>query len=286
MKSPGTLTIALGVSIALHAALLTLRFADPQRFDRMFQDTPLEVILVNAQSRDKLDKPEQATAIAQASLAGGGGAEQGRATSPLPPSPLIKPGDAEQDEAQSQLDSLKAQQAHVLLQAQQALAAMPPPEPNAPAATAEALAQEEKRQQMVQLLAEIERRVNEENARPRKRYISPATREAAYAVYYDVLRRKIEERGTQSFPEQNGKKLYGALIMTMTVNFDGSVLATEVVKSSGHPALDRRAQAIVLGAGPFAPFEPAMRRQAEQIVVVSSFNFGRDDSLQTRLGGQ
>lgn len=286
MKSPSTLHIALGVSIAVHAALLTLRFADPQRFDRMFQDTPLEVILVNAQSREKLDKPEQAVAIAQATLAGGGDAKQGRATSPLPPSPLIKPGDAEQDEAHRQIDSLKAQQAHLLLQARQALAAMPPPEPNAPAATAEALAQEEKRQQLVQLLAEIERRVNEENAPPRKRYISPATREAAYAVYYDVLRRKIEERGTQSFPEQNGKKLYGALIMTMTVNFDGSVLATEVVKSSGHPALDRRAQAIVLGAGPFAPFEPAMRRQAEQIVVVSSFNFGRDDSLQTRLGGQ
>ena len=285
MKSFSTLHIALGVSIALHAALLTLRFADPQRFDRMFQDTPLEVILVNAQSREKLDKPEQAVAIAQATLAGGGDAKQGRATSPLPPSPLIKPGDAEQDEAHRQIDSLKAQQAHLLLQARQALAAMPPPEPNAPAATAAALAQEEKRQQLVQLLAEIERRVNTENARPRKRYISPATREAAYAVYYDVLRRKIEERGTQSFPAQDGKKLYGALIMTMTVNFDGSVLATEVVKSSGHAALDRRAQAIVRSAGPFSPFDTAMRRQAEQIVVMSSFNFSRDNSLQTRLGG-
>ena len=285
MKSPSTLHIALGVSIAVHAALLTLRFADPQRFDRLFQDTPLEVILVNAQSRDKLDPPEQASAIAQASLAGGGDAEQGRATSPLPPVPLIKPGDAEQDEAHTQIDSLKAQQEHLLLQARQALAAMPPPEPNAPAATTEALAQEEKRQQLVQLLAEIERRVNEQNAPPRKRYISPATREAVYAVYYDTLRRKVEARGTQSFPVQDGKKLYGALIMTMTVNFDGSVLATDVVKSSGQPVLDRRAQAIARSAGPFAPFEPAMRRQAEQIVVVSSFTFSRDDSLQTRLSG-
>ena len=37
---------------------------------------------------------------------------------------------------------------------------------------------------------EIEKRVNEENARPKKRYISPATREAEYAIYYDSLRRK------------------------------------------------------------------------------------------------
>ena len=53
----------------------------------------------------------------------------------------------------------------------------------------------------MKLLAEIERRINEENARPKKRYISPSTREEVYAIYYDALRRKIEERGTQNFPE-------------------------------------------------------------------------------------
>ena len=46
-------------------------------------------------------------------------------------------------------------------------------------------AREEKRRQLIKLLAEIERRINEENARPKKRYISPATREEVYAIYYD-----------------------------------------------------------------------------------------------------
>ena len=36
-----TLQIALGVSIAVHAALLTVRFVDPESFNRVFQDTPL-----------------------------------------------------------------------------------------------------------------------------------------------------------------------------------------------------------------------------------------------------
>jgi protein TonB len=53
----------------------------PAGFDRMFQDTPLEVILVNAKSTEK---PDKAQAIAQFSLAGGGDADKGRATSPCP----------------------------------------------------------------------------------------------------------------------------------------------------------------------------------------------------------
>ena len=130
---------------------------------------------------------------------------------------------------------------------------------------------------------EVERRINEENARPKRRYISPATREEVYAVYYDSLRRKIEERGTEQFPESGGRKLYGELTMIVTVNHDGRVLDTEVVESSGSRTLDRRAQAIARNAAPFGTFTPAMRRKADQIVVVSRFKFTRDDTLETRL---
>ena len=152
-----------------------------------------------------------------------------------------------------------------------------------PASTPSEIEQQEKRKKLVKLLAEIEKRVNTENARPKKRYISPATREAAYALYYNALRRKIEAKGTQNFPQLAGKKLYGQLTMTLTINFDGRVLDTQVVQSSGNRTLDRQAKSIVGGTGPFPPFSPAMRKTADQIVVVSNFNFAPDDSLQTRL---
>ena len=280
MKSLSTLQISLGISIAVHAALLTVRLVDPERFDRVFQDTPLEVILVNAKSDDK---PEKATAIAQASLAGGGELEKGRATSPLPPSAFAKLGDAEEEDTQKKIASLKAQQTQLLLQAEQALAAMPPTDLSMPASTPAQTEHEERRRQLVKLLAEIEKRISEESARPKKRYISPATREEVYALYYDALRRKIESKGTLNFPQLAGKKLYGELTMTMTVNFDGSVLDTQVVQSSGNRTLDRQAQSIVRGTGPFSHFSQAMRNNADQIVVVSSFNFAPDDSLQTKL---
>jgi protein TonB len=138
---------------------------------------------------------------------------------------------------------------------------------------------------MVKMLAEIEKRVNEENARPRKRYISPATREEVYALYYDELRRKIEDHGTIHFPQEGGKKLYGELTMVITVNRDGRVVDAEVVESSGKRQLDRRARAIVQ-ALTFNRFNEGMLRRADQIVVVSRFKFTRDETLSTTVTSQ
>ncbi len=280
LRRLSTLQIALAVSVLAHAALLTVRFVAPQAYNRVFQDTPLEVVLVNARSDEK---PTKAQAIAQASLAGGGEAERGRATSPLPPSPQARLGDALEEE-ERRIEAMKEQQNRLLAQLRKQLASMPPPDPNAQAQP-DTEERERKRQALVKVLAEIEKRINEENARPRKRYISPATREEVYAVYYDELRRRIEERGTANFPEIAGRKLYGELTMVITVNHDGKVLDTEVVQGSGQNVLDNRAQAIVRGLN-FGRFNEAMRRRADQIVVVSRFRFTRDETLQTQLSTQ
>ena len=274
-----TLQIALGVSIALHALLLTVRFIDPERFNRVFEDTPLEVILVNAKTSER---PDKAQAIAQASLAGGGEAAKGRATSPLPYSALTSIGD-DLEEAQRKMDQMLEQQTQLMAQVRQQLAILPQPDPRKASESSAQEQQEERRRQLVKLLAEIEKRINEENARPRKRYISPATREEAYAIYYDGLRRKVEDKGTQNFPEQGGKKLYGELIMILTVNHDGRVLETEVVQGSGNRLLDHRAEAIARAAGPFGHFGPAMRAKADQIAVVSRFKFTHDQTLETAV---
>jgi periplasmic protein TonB len=281
LKSLSTLQLALGLSIAFHAALLTVRFVNPEGFNRVFQDTPLEVILVNAKSNER---PDKAMAIAQASLAGGGEAEKGRATSPLPSTAEARLGDTPEED-ERMIEALKEQQKQLLTQVRKQLASMPPPDLEAVNPSPQTIEREQKRKALVKILAEIEKRIQEENARPKKRYISPATREAVYAIYYDELRRKIEDRGTTNFPEAAGRKLYGDLTMIITVNADGGVLHTEVVQSSGKPVLDRRAEAIVRSLD-FGRFSDAMRRQADQIVVVSRFRFTRDATLQTQMSGQ
>ena len=280
LRSLTTLQLALGASIAVHAALLTVRFVDPERFNRVFQDTPLEVILVNARTNEK---PDKAQAIAQASMAGGGEADKGRATTPLPPSAVAEVGDTLEEQSQSSVQTLQEQQVLMLARVRSQLAALPPPEPRQPGLSVEQVAREEKRRKLAKQLAEIERRIILENARPKKRYVSPATTEKAYAIYYDNLRRVIEDKGTENFPQINGKKLYGELTMVVTVNFDGRVLATEVVQSSGNLTLDRRAEVIARSAGSFGPFTSEMRHEADQIVVVSRFKFTRDETLEAQV---
>jgi protein TonB len=274
-----TLQVALAVSIAAHGALLLVRFVDPEGFNRVFQDTPLEVILVNSRSGEA---PEKAQAIAQASLAGGGEAQAGRATSPLPPSALTEMGDANED-TRKQIEQLQETQQQMLTQVRRELALLPPTDPLREQGTPEEREQENRRRQLIELLAEIEKRINEENARPKKRYISPATREEVYALYYDALRRKIEERGTRNFPENGGNKLYGELTMNVTVDASGRVVETEVLRGSSSRVLDRRAVAIVRAAAPFGHFTPEMRRKADQLVITARFRFTRDDNLETTL---
>lgn len=277
-----TLHWALLLSLGVHLVLVTLRFVDPQAFNKVFEDTPLEVVLVNAQSRED---PTKAQAVAQRKLAGGGEAAQGRATSPMAPSALTEMGDSA-EEQRRQIQKLMEQQNQMLAQIRRELATLPPPDPSRDLSDPKAAAEEERRRQLLQMLAEIERRINEENARPKRRYVSPSTREAVYAVYYDQLRRKIEMRGTENFPEVNGRKLYGELTMIVTVDARGRVIASEVVQSSGSRQLDRRAEAIVRASAPFGNFSREMRSQADEIVVVSRFKFRRDDALETTLSNR
>lgn len=272
---------ALAVSITVHAGLITLRLADPERFNRVFHDTPLEVVLVNARSNEA---PTKAQAIAQAQLAGGGNVEKGRAQSPLPAHAVAELGESP-EEARRRIEQLQEQQQQLLAQVRRELALLTTPDPQRDAGRPLDRDQEERKRQLLRLLAEIEKRINEENARPKKRYISPATREEVYALYYDALKQRIEERGTRDFPEHQGRKLYGELTMNITVDAAGRVVETEIVRPSKSRVLDQRAVAIVRAASPFGAFNAAMRRQADQIVITSRFRFTREDGLETTLSG-
>ena len=247
-----TLHVTLLVSIGAHAALLGLHVGDPGRFDRLFRESPLEVILVNARSPEA---PAKAQAIAQANLAGGGDAAAGRATSPLPPSPTSAVGDAADDTPQRRLEQLQETEQQLLhaTAPRGRDAAVTEPQRDA-AGTDRARAGGAPAPGASRRSAEIEKQVNEQNARPRKRYVSPATTEAVYALYYDALRRRIEDRGTRNFPESRGRKLYGELTMNVTVDAEGRAARDRDRAPVRSKELDRRAVAIVAAAAPFGRF--------------------------------
>jgi protein TonB len=172
----------------------------------------------------------KAQAIAQANLAGGGEAARGARTSPLPAGP---------DRAGRRARG--SPPPHRAAAGPAAAAAGPDPPRTGPAATARPAArgrraaaereQEERRRQLLRLLAEIEKRINDENARPKKRYISPATREEVYALYYDALRR-ASRNAARATSRNQGRKLYGELTMNVTVDAAGRVVEAEIVRPS------------------------------------------------------
>lgn len=279
-----TLHAALLLSLLLHAALLLLRFAAPGQFNRIFRDTPLEVILVNAHTGDAA--PGKVQALAQVSMAGGGDAAQGRATSPLPFSALTIEGDDVQQQMR-EIEQLQQQQATLLTQLRQRLGDVPEfsPRPPTPDGGSGQDSQRESRLSQQRLLAEIERRIHEQNARPVKRFVGPSTRQAVYALYYDSVRRRVEDKGTTNFPQHAGRKLYGQLVMSVTIGADGGVVQTQVLSSSGNPVLDRLAEAITTASGPFDPFPPQMRAQFDQMVPVFTFSFTHEQRLGISMQG-
>jgi protein TonB len=278
LPRPSTLQIALLISVVLHVGVIALRFADPVDFNKLFESESLDVILVNARSQEA---PEKAQAIAQAALAGGGEADSGRATTPLPPSATTQAGDDAED-AHRLIQQLQQEQEQLLAQLREQDAQLQPPDPQHPAGNPDARSEQERRQQRLRLLAEIEKRIQEENARPKKRYISPATREQADALYYDQLRRKIEDKGTRNFPEHRGQKLYGELTMMITVDVQGRVVDAKVVTPSRSRVLDKRAVAIVEAAGPFGAVSAGMRKRGDELFVFTShFKFSRERGFET-----
>lgn len=278
-RDMSTLGIALTISLIVHAGLLTVRFVDPERFNRVFQDTPLEVILVNAKSNER---PDLAKAIAQASLAGGGDLEAGMTQSPLPRSSLTKVGDSAEEE-EKRIEELVERRMILLNQRRVELNALPTHSADEVVKNPIAAANAEKRRRLEMIIAEIEKQLEIEGSRPKKRIVSPSTTERVDAIYYDKLRRKIEDKGTENFPSIAGNKLYGELIISMTVDYNGRIIDTKVEESSGIIALDKRALTIARSAAPFEKFPSELRVNTDQLVIVSRFKFTRDETLETKL---
>lgn len=288
-----TLIIAFGVSLIAHAVLLLIHFVSPPAPAAPI-DPGLDVILVNA----KHDKaPVKAQALAQANLDGGGKADEGRATSPLPDMRNSEDGDAIR-QTQRYIENLEKLQQHLLSQTQknstfqvastlnktktEVTNLQTPPVVNGKDVT-------ESNKAITRMAAEIAQSIEDQNKRPHKTFITPGTRAVGYALYYKNMQKRIEDIGTLQFPEQNGQKLYGELIVYIPIFQDGTIYNVEggprIEKSSGNIALDDAALRIVRRSAPFGSFPDNMRSDGKEDVwvVITRFKFTRNLDLQTEL---
>ncbi|MBC3870642.1 TonB C-terminal domain-containing protein [Undibacterium oligocarboniphilum] len=285
------LSIAVTISLVVHAALLLIHFVMPKPAETQAADPGLEVILVNAR-HDK--KPLKADAMAQADLDGGGAHDSGRSKSPLPDMQRTEDGDNVRA-AQRRIAELEQQQQQLLDQAKRrANFRLPQQEKKRLDDSRESSKGQDDldtSKALARMAAEISQTIEDQNKRPRKTFITPSTQKVGYATYYKELQKRIEDFGTVNFPQKDGKKLYGELIVYIPIFQDGTIYEKEggprIEKSSGSKALDKAALRIVRHAAPFGKFPQNMRStdKDDLWVVITRFKFTRDQQLETELRG-
>jgi len=284
-----TLIIAVVISLFAHAMLLLVHFVSPSAPTAPI-DPGLDVILVNA----KHDRaPVNAQALAQANLDGGGNADQGRATSPLPDMRNSEDGDALR-QTQRQIENLENVQQQLLFQTKkmasfQVASTLDKTKTNPSPSLVNGKDETETNKAITRMAAEIAQAIEDQNKRPHKTFITPSTKAVGYALYYKNMQKRIEDRGTLQFPEQNGQKLYGELIVYIPIFQDGTIYDVEggprIEKSSGNAALDEAALRIVRRSAPFGSFPDNMRSSGNDDIwiVITRFKFTRNSDLKTEL---
>jgi len=274
---------AIGLSIALHAALLSMHFKFPDTLRWKAPNNSLEVVLVNAKSKER---PAKADALAQANLSQGGTVEEDRrAKTPLPVTEPRKPG-KDLAEAQRRQRSLEAQQAELLAKAREAQIRVPAsaqrqPDIDNPGSHPSGRDLADLALAAMRLQAQIDRQVEEYQKRPRKKFIGANVAEYRFAQYEEDWRVKIERVGTLNYPAEARGRVYGNLRLTVTIRPDGNVESVELDRSSGLKVLDAAAFKIVRMAGPFAAFPPDIRRDTDLLVITRTWFFGQGDKIWT-----
>ena len=277
------LTTCVAASLVLHALILTLHFKFPDTLRWKSSQQPLEVILVNAKTTEK---PVRAEALAQANLAGGGNVEEPRrAKAPLPVTES-RPNGRDLIETRRRQQQLEEQQRQLLAKAQEASASVPP-QATAPAPSGDPGVQSNGRDladlslAAMRLQAQIDRRVEEYQKRPRKRFIGARASEYRFALYEEGWRAKVERVGTLNYPAEARGKIYGSLRLTVTLRPDGTIDSVEIDRSSGLKILDEAAFRILQLAAPFAAFPAEISKDTDLLVITRTWFFAQGDKIWT-----
>jgi protein TonB len=273
---------ALGISIAIHGVLLAIRFQPFDLRKMLDRGPPLEVALVNARSKSK---PTKADILAQANLDGGGNTDANRqAKTPFPA--LQKAGTAaEVAVAAQKLDALEIEAKELMTRINGAPVPQAVPKPvEAPEPVVQPTANESMQRTLeaMRIEARVAKEMEVYQQRPKRRFVGARAEEYRFARYVEDWRAKIERVGNLNYPEAaRALKLYGSLLLTVSIRSDGSVENVEINRSSGQRVLDAAAVKIVEMSAPFAAFPPDIKRDTDVLHITRTWMFTKGDELRS-----
>lgn len=244
----------------------------------------LDIILANSSSAEQPDNPDY---LAQDNQIGGGNQdEKARPSAPVSaPTPINQQGLTERDQMRKKANQVQIENIYYINQ-REAPEKIEHAKRNDRATTREISIQEieQRRQQIASLQAEIRKMSVNYAKRPRSITLTASTRKAVEAGYLAQWVSKIEHIGNLNYPaEAEVKKISGSLRVNVRINALGQVIDTQVTKSSGVTLLDEAARRIVKLAQPFPPFPEELKKNADQIVIVRTWEF--NSNKLTTTGG-
>lgn len=258
-----------------------LSFSYPDAAKAM-REKALDIILVNAKSAKKPTDPQ---ALAQANLDGGGNTDENRRIkTPLPPTTQQTTG-TEIERMQRRVREIEIAQQKMLTEAKiarAAAAARNATEQPTPVTSVSGQDLAESARAMARLEGEINKSVDEYNKRPRKKFVGARTEEYRFAQYIEDWRQKVERIGTLNYPEAARGKLYGSLVLTVSISHDGSLNRVDINRSSGYKVLDEAARRIVQMASPYSPFPPDIRRDTDILEITRTWYFTQGDQVSAK----
>jgi periplasmic protein TonB len=270
------MALAIVASISFHGIVLSTQFTlvNPRLFENTSQ--PIDVVLVNAQTREA---PLNAEALAQVNLAGGGNVDEDRqAKSPLPASQEESEA-SEQEALQNRVKQLEEQARQLLTQLKSETAVQTAPQ-TAPEPAPNASELMQQASEAAKLQARISQQWEEYQKRPRREFVGASAKSYTFARYVEDWVAKVERVGNLNYPEAARRQsIYGSLRLSVSIFADGRVEKIEIDKSSGSRILDQAAIRIVELAAPYAAFSKEMRDTADILSITRTWSFTRSDQL-------
>ena len=308
-KKFSVFSIAIGISVFVHAVILTIHF-EPELKKLASKLPTLNVVLVNAKTKNAPDKAEL---LAQANLDRGGNTDKNRQLKTALPAPTekttevkLQPNSSAQSSAKSakliakeareqkRVATLEKQAQELLTQIKASNTVQTNPDQDATAAEPEKGNQKNLVKsfnradlmavalEMDRLEAQIAKQQDEYQKRPKRRFIGARTKEASDALYLEAWRQKVERIGNMNYPAAaKDQKIYGQLQMTVSIRADGSVESVEINKSSGSKVLDEAAKSIVNLAAPYARFSEEMKKTTDILGITRTWSFTQEDAIAT-----
>jgi protein TonB len=277
----GRMQVSFTLSVLIHLLILFgISFTLPD-LSKMLAQQPLEVTLVNAKTQAR---PQRADALAQANLDGGGNTDtRRRARNPLPLPPEDKRG-AELALAQKRVEQMERQAKQLMTQAKSktSVASVPdvPQSKQEEQAAPDAAEIVARGLEIARLEAQIAREWENYQQRPRRRFIGARAQEYRFASYIEGWRAKIERVGEFNYPQAaRDQRIYGSLVVTVSIKSDGTLERAEINRSSGQRILDAAALRIVQLAAPYAPFPADIAKDTDVIHITRTWLFTRSDQF-------